>query len=86
MHRHTVLYLSLSAGYVKKNGTANSLVGTALPLLVILPYIRWRNGGRGVVSLIMLGGWVILVHSLLSHKEFRFIMQVIPITLVLAGM
>ena len=33
----------------------------------------------------MLGGWVILAHSLLSHKEFRFIMQVIPITSVLAG-
>ena len=60
------------------------VVGTALPLLVILPYIHWRNGGRGVVSLTVLGGWVILAHSLLSHKEFRFIMQVIPITSVLA--
>ena len=33
----------------------------------------------------LLGGWVVLAHSLLAHKEFRFIMQVVPLASVLAG-
>lgn len=49
------------------------LLGTCLP------------STRSVQGLMLLGGWVVLVHSLLAHKEFRFIMPVVPLSSVLAG-
>ena len=63
------------------------MLGTSLPLLAVLLYVCWRDGGGGggEVGMAVLGGWVVLVHSLLAHKEFRFIMQVIPIASVLTG-
>ena len=72
---YSLLYRYLSQG-------APTILGTSLPLLFILPCLRRASSTLGLLAL---GGWIILAYSLLAHKEFRFIMSVVPIASILAG-
>ena len=55
---------------------------TSLPLCLLGAWQTPSSSGRGLA---VLGVWAVLVHSLLAHKEFRFIMPVLPIASVLSG-
>jgi phosphatidylinositol glycan class B len=58
------------------------VLSTSLPTLGLLLCLRPAQSVWGLVSL---GGWVVVAHSLLAHKENRFIMPVVPIASILAG-
>jgi phosphatidylinositol glycan class B len=61
---------------------APAVLGTSLPLLLVLPCL---NRATTTLGLLALGGWTVLAYSLLAHKEFRFIMSLVPVASVLAG-
>ncbi|XP_072968817.1 mannosyltransferase APTG1 [Typha angustifolia] len=56
-----------------------SMIGTFLPfsLIGIIKSKEWRLSG--------LIGWVLALYSVLGHKEFRFVLPVLPIVLMFSG-
>lgn len=59
------------------------LCTSLVPLCLLLGPCLMPSASVG--GLMLLGGWVVLAHSLLAHKEFRFIMPVLPLASVLSG-
>ncbi|GAA5810680.1 hypothetical protein MFLAVUS_004106 [Mucor flavus] len=60
---------------------------TFLPLLAYGLYCIYRDSKiyNRVKSLLYLSLWVIVVYSLLAHKEFRFIFPIVPILLMITA-
>ena len=76
-----MLYLYIPLGRYLTQG-APVVLSTSLPALFLLLCLDWAPNVWGLMSL---GGWVVGAYSLLAHKEFRFIMPVVPIASILAG-
>ncbi|KNC87770.1 hypothetical protein SARC_00142 [Sphaeroforma arctica JP610] len=53
-----------------------TLLAAYLPLFVLGAWSAWTTHRRGPLLCI---AWVVLVHSLLEHKEFRFIVPMLPL-------
>ena len=75
----TVCIYTCTCRYVSQGVPA--VVFTYIPLcllgLLLAPPSGW--------GLMALAGWTVLAHSFLVHKEFRFIMSVLPIASLYSG-
>ncbi|PIK52104.1 putative GPI mannosyltransferase 3 [Apostichopus japonicus] len=58
-----------------------AILGPHLPLVVL----GGRGDARRLLPLVLLVLWVVLSYSFLSHKEFRFILPVLPICMLFCG-
>ncbi|KAJ8029122.1 GPI mannosyltransferase 3 [Holothuria leucospilota] len=58
------------------------ILGAHLPLVML----GVKETGRKLLSMKLLIFWVIFVYSFLSHKEFRFILPVLPMCMLFCGL
>eukprot|EP01134_Creolimax_fragrantissima_P006177 CFRG6177T1 len=60
-----------------------TLLTTYLPMFILGVYTAWKLQRRILLLVIV---WIVFVHSFLDHKEFRFILPVLPLMHIHCGL
>lgn len=63
-----------------------TILFTSMPFVIHGVWLARKDGNHIHMVPVYMSLWLVLSHSLLKHKEFRFIQPIIPLTSVYIGM